>query len=359
VFMYNPPRTIASRRLTAVLGVTLCAVGTMLATIFCSQSLLAQTQPAQTLVRQVKIAGNKGAVEIEVEASDRITPQTQVLTGPDRLVVDFPNSVPGTALRNQSVNLGEVKDVRFGLYQSKPPVTRLVLDLKSAQSFQIFPYGRTVMIKVTGAQGDAASATGVNVSAPPATPALVITNYSANSSMGANRLQQNAQLQNARQQSASQPNVSPKPSVEVTFRNGLLAIKANKATFSEVLFAVQQRTGADIAIPAGSDEERIVADLGPGQPQEVLASLLNGSNFNFLILNSANDPRQLDRVILTPRTRVSMMASPHTAQPSDDASFDGPPPQPDAHPPQPVAGLPQPEIPPGQPRPVEDDPPVQ
>src|SRR5271165_860478 len=101
-------------------------------------------------VRRVHVLNSKNAIEIEVEASDRLVPQTRVLTGPDRLVVDFPNALPGNAVRNQVVNRGEVKSVRVGLFQSTPPVTRVVVDLKTAQSFQVFPYGRTVIIKVTG-----------------------------------------------------------------------------------------------------------------------------------------------------------------------------------------------------------------
>ena len=38
-------------------------------------------------VRKVHVLNNKSAVEIEIEASDRLVPQTQVLTGPDRLRV--------------------------------------------------------------------------------------------------------------------------------------------------------------------------------------------------------------------------------------------------------------------------------
>src|ERR1700686_5467814 len=86
---------------------------------------------AQSSVRAVKVLGAKDAVEIEVEASDRIVPQTQLLTGPDRLVVDFSNALPSDQLHSQSVDQGEVKDLRVGLFQSKPPVTRIVLDLKT------------------------------------------------------------------------------------------------------------------------------------------------------------------------------------------------------------------------------------
>src|ERR1700687_1579552 len=76
---------------------------------------------AQSSVRAVKVLGAKDAVEIEVEASDRIVPQTQVLTGPDRLVIDFPNAVPSKQLRSQAVDRGEEKDGRVGLVQGNPP----------------------------------------------------------------------------------------------------------------------------------------------------------------------------------------------------------------------------------------------
>ena len=330
--MQNFPRSVASRLPSAGLLVAVCIFGPGLAL-----SWLAPILSAQTSVRQVKVVTGKGAVEIEVEASDRITPQTRVLTGPDRLVVDFPNSLPGTAMCSQSVNVGQVKDLRFGLFQAKPPVTRLVLDLKSAQSYQIFPYGRTVMIKVLGAPAPASAAV-QNVPAQPVTvPGLVNANYTA----GAQRIQ---------------PDPPPKP-LEVLFRDGLLTIKANKATFSEVLYAVQQRTGADIAIPAGAEQERVVADIGPGPVQEVLASLLNGSNFNFMILGSPNDPRKLDKVVLSLRTQrfVPSPSSPSMAQEMGEE----PPPQAQVRPPEPVGVVPPPpnhgDVPPASP-PEQDAP---
>ncbi len=100
--------------------------------LFWPANLLAQSAaqtPAPTKdvpsVRRVQVLRSQGAVEIEIEGSDRLVPQAQVLTGPDRLVVDFPNAVPGAQLRNQAVNRGEVKDLRVSLFASKPPVTAL------------------------------------------------------------------------------------------------------------------------------------------------------------------------------------------------------------------------------------------
>jgi AMIN domain len=292
--VYSFPRIVANRLLLAALCVPLAALAVR----------------AQVSVRGIKVLGNKDTVEIEVESSERVVPQTRVLTGPDRLVIDFPNTVPGPQMRNQSVDRGEVKDVRFGLFQGKPPVTRIVLDLKTAQSYQVFPYGRTTIIKVVGNAPDAAA----NSSVPSQSrPGLVTANYTPGA----------AQVQVA---------AAPQPLI-VTFHKGLLAIKSDKATLSEVLLAVQQRTGAEVSVAAGAEQEKVVVDIGPAPAPEVLAQLLHGSNFNFLILSAANDPKLLDRVILTPRSEGGIMPLAQMPSNANDAEED-------------VAANPQPPPPP-------------
>ena len=71
----------------------------------------------------------------------------------------------------------------------------------------------------------------------------------------------------------------------------------------------------------------------PAPAPEVLARLLNGSKFNFLILSSANDPRVLDRVILSSRPEGAMAATRPLPQIQpqedvDDAAGRGAPPPP-------------------------------
>jgi hypothetical protein len=117
----------------------------------------------------------------------------------------------------------------------------------------------------------------------------------------------------------------PKLPLEVSYRNGLLGIRSDKATLSEVLYAIQQRTGADIAIPAGAEQEKVVAEIEPAPAPEVLARLLNGSRFNFLILNSPDDPSKLGRVILTTRADGgNFIAPPPVAQNNEDSEDDEP-----------------------------------
>jgi hypothetical protein len=76
----------------------------------------------------------------------------------------------------------------------------------------------------------------------------------------------------------------------------MLSIHAEKATLAEVLFEVQRQTQAEIAIPAGAEQEGVVADIGPAPAREALAELLNGSKYNFIFVG---DGAALERVILT------------------------------------------------------------
>ena len=96
--------------------------------------------------------------------------------------------------------------------------------------------------------------------------------------------------------------------------------------------AVQQRTGAEVAIAAGAEQEKVVVEIADGPAPEVLARLLNGSKFNFLIMSGANDPRKLDRVILTARSEGGVQPLPPVQ--NEDAEDEAP------QPPAPVQSVP-------------------
>src|SRR5580704_1845827 len=90
----------------------------------------------------------------------------------------------------------------------------------------------------------------------------------------------------------------PASAPQVSFHNGQLTIIAPNSTLGDILRAVRAQTGASVEIP-GNAIERVVAQLGPGPARDVLASLLNGSHFNYVMLGSATDPAQVERIILT------------------------------------------------------------
>jgi hypothetical protein len=87
---------------------------------------------------------------------------------------------------------------------------------------------------------------------------------------------------------------------QVTYQNGLLTIVAANSTLGDILRAVKKQTGADIEVPSAND--RVVTHLGPGSAREVMADLLNGSRFNYVLLGSAQDSNLLTRVVLVAKT---------------------------------------------------------
>jgi hypothetical protein len=117
-------------------------------------------------------------------------------------------------------------------------------------------------------------------------------------------------------QVAPPPAVAPQPLVpltleqmpatppQVSYDHGELTIVALNSVMGDILRAVRDQTNATLDVPANANE-RVVGQMGPGPPRDVLAQLLNGSRFNYVILGSATDANKLARVILTLKPAVS------------------------------------------------------
>ncbi len=133
--------------------------------------------------------------------------------------------------------------------------------------------------------------------------------------------------------------MAPTPA-QVTYSNGQLTILAQNATLSQVLRSVQSLTGASIEMPAGASSERVVGQLGPGQPRDVLNALLNGSKFNYIILGVNGNPGAVQKVILTtakPASPVNTAQNNTPVQPPPEESQDeDDEPEPQPAPQQPV-----------------------
>jgi len=99
---------------------------------------------------------------------------------------------------------------------------------------------------------------------------------------------------------------------QVTYENGQLTINAPNSTLGDILRAVHKQTGADIDVPDA--KERVATTIGPGPAQQVMAQLLNGSRFNYVLLGSPQDPTALTRVVLVARSAAEMANHPSPAQ---------------------------------------------
>ena len=257
-------------------------------------------------VRKVSLLQGTQGTELEIATDDLITPNVQVITRPDRLVIDFPNATPASTLRNLTTGSGEVNGVRVALFSAAPPVTRVVVDLKMPQSYQVFPSHQSVIVKL----------------GPPETEFEVVD------------------------ETPPTPPAPPAPRLRVSYLDDKLTIWAEKATLAEVLDEIHRQTGADIAIPSGAEQEQVVANYGPGPAEQVIAALLNGSRFNFVTVGDPAHPAKLASVILMPRTggvpqSPAPIPQPQPAQPAPQPRTAPTPPPP---PPQPVeADTPDPQ----------------
>jgi hypothetical protein len=92
------------------------------------------------------------------------------------------------------------------------------------------------------------------------------------------------------------PSVAP----QVSYQSGMLTIVAQNSSLGDILREVHKRTGAAIDIPPNATE-RVATRLGPGPARDVLASLLNGSAFNYVMVGSASDPTSVASITLTAR----------------------------------------------------------
>jgi hypothetical protein len=112
------------------------------------------------------------------------------------------------------------------------------------------------------------------------------------------------------------PEQGPSYPPEVSLQAGQLTIVARNSTMVDVLTAVKQRTGAAVDMPAASGE-RVVGRFGPGTARDVMAQLLNGSHYDYVLLGSPSDPGALRKVVLMARVNGPVLApQPGSQQPA-------------------------------------------
>jgi len=233
-------------------------------------------------VGKIAIVGDH-PLRLHIQTSAAVAPEVQLVPNPERLVIDLPNTAAGPGFHGFRVSNGEIRGVRTSLFSTSPLVTRVVVDLNSPRWYQVAPDSTGLVITL----GNEAASGEV----PPDTIGWVsTTGHSRSVSLD-------------REPVTVQGPVKPPPvgvnGVNVQFLKGQLSIHANDTNLSEVLYQIQKKTGAEIAIPSGTEQERVAGDFGPGSPNQVLAELLNGSQLNFVVIGSDVDPKVLRSVILS------------------------------------------------------------
>jgi hypothetical protein len=256
---------------------------------------LALLSPLLYAARQATVARvaiiSKDPFQLQIQTNGTESPNTQIVASPERLVVDIPNALPGPELRGIPIRYGEVRGVRVSLFSAEPPITRIVVDLNEPQWYRVTPNSSGLLVSIGSDAKNSADAQ--------STIGWVSTRLALKAASTPNVVPE------VRSRAMSIKAAPSRKGLSIEFSGGLMTIHSGGASLSEILFQVQKVTGAEIAVPAGTEQDRVAADFGPGPVSEVLGELLNGSGLNFVVVGSEANPNVLRSVILTRKSEVA------------------------------------------------------
>lgn len=122
------------------------------------------------------------------------------------------------------------------------------------------------------------------------------------------------------------PTQSPSTPI-AEYSNGKLTIRAHGESFGTVLNAVKSATGIVVEMPAEQTNESIFTNVGPIPMRDALMALLEGSEYNYMIVEAPGNPQVAKRLILSLRRNqgapASMIASAREqpAEPSETSVY--------------------------------------
>jgi hypothetical protein len=140
------------------------------------------------------------------------------------------------------------------------------------------------------------------------------------------------------------PSLKDKPAqaARISLSGGQLSVDANNSSLSQILHDLSSSSG--MTIDGLDKDQRVFGVYGPGDPRDILSSLLDGAGYNFLMVGTTNagTPRA---VVLTVRSNAPLAPTTSSA-PSPPEEDDEP--VVNNYPPEQVTPPPHPPGTPGQ-----------
>lgn len=95
------------------------------------------------------------------------------------------------------------------------------------------------------------------------------------------------------------PEQMPPSAPRINYQNGLLTVESSNSRLLDILNGIRHQTGIQFeGIQAATD--RVAGKFGPAPPEQVLADLLQGSHFDYVMIGLPDSPESVQRVILNP-----------------------------------------------------------
>lgn len=126
------------------------------------------------------------------------------------------------------------------------------------------------------------------------------------------------------QPDTSTPAVPPPPAqrpphrAEVAYTQGQISVIADNSSLNQILREISRETG--MKITGGVTDERVYGKYGPSPAADVLATLLEGTGSNMLLLH--NDSTTPGELVLTPRQGGPTPPNPNAPGFDDDSPVD-------------------------------------
>lgn len=103
---------------------------------------------APATVKNVTVAREGTDVRVEITLSAPVTPSVDTAVKPNRILLDLPETIPGTSPKAVPVNDNGVRQVRTGQHSTLPLVTRVVVDLDQLHLYSLTTEGNRIILTV-------------------------------------------------------------------------------------------------------------------------------------------------------------------------------------------------------------------
>ncbi len=223
---------------------------------------------------------------------------------PARFVLDFPGTEiaeKGDIRPRLRVNSGTLQSIRSAMFSEEPPMLRVVFDQLTNVSPRISAEGGNLILEFPTGRTNRTRA----VKRAPVEPQRGLvpsrTETTAKADMNERPPEEVRPLNTASTQTETAPmkGITPNPPI-VKFENGLLSVDADNSMLTDVLYAISEKTGATIQLPFSDGMlDRVVIKIGPTTPRMVLSTLLEGTAYNYYLVEGSDG--RLEKVLLTPK----------------------------------------------------------
>ncbi|HEX4784938.1 MAG TPA: AMIN domain-containing protein [Candidatus Sulfotelmatobacter sp.] len=111
-------------------------------------------------LEKVNVVKGADSVQIEISSSQPVTPRLSTLKSPNRVLVEFPETVIASSQSKIAVGSAGVKGVRIGMDGKTPPTTSVVIDLEKPLAYDLTAGAAGKTILTLHAQGPTPSFAG-------------------------------------------------------------------------------------------------------------------------------------------------------------------------------------------------------